>query len=115
MKKMSDPNREKNYYFAEQPVPYGLEDDVVEPSYGVELMTKAAVYYWDGIGTKSLAHQDDAENFMCVIRGWKEFYIVSPFESAFVYPGLKDGMPPNYSPLAFDNLDTKTYPRSKDA
>ena len=58
---MSDPDRERNYYFAEQPVPYGIENDVLEPSYGKELMNKAAVYYWDGIGTKSLGHQDDAE------------------------------------------------------
>jgi hypothetical protein len=34
MKKMSDPNRERNYYFAEQPVPYGLEEDIIEPVYG---------------------------------------------------------------------------------
>ena len=75
-------------------------------------MNTIAVFYWDGIGTKSLGHQDDAENFMCVIRGWKEFYLATPFESNYLYAGQKESYPANYSPLSFDDMDIKTWPNA---
>jgi hypothetical protein len=31
------------------------------------------------MGTVSLPHQDDTENIMCVLKGHKNFTIVSPF------------------------------------
>ena len=81
MDKMADKNRVRNYYFAEQDVPVVLLQDIIEPKYGADFLKSQAVYYWDGIGTISLPHQDDAENIMCVIKGYKDFYLVSPFES----------------------------------
>ena len=57
-----------------------------------------------------MGHTDDAENIMCVIRGYKDFYIVSPFESKFVYSGQKEEYPGNYSPVNFDNPDLTQWP-----
>ena len=87
MEIMRNETRERNYYFAEQAVPVNLEKDIIIPKIADKFLPIEQVYYWDGIGTKSLGHTDDAENIMCVIRGWKDFYIVSPYESKFVYPG----------------------------
>lgn len=87
MEKMSNQSRTRNYYFAEQEVPVVLQRDIIEPKYGVEMMKTQATYYWDGIGTVSLPHQDDAENIMCVLTGYKDFYMVSPFESDLVNAG----------------------------
>ena len=57
----------------------------------------------------SLAHTDWFENFMCVVRGQKQFTIVSPFQSNLVYAGqtshTDDGFPSNYSPVNFDDYD----------
>lgn len=87
MDRMANESRTRNYYFAEQAVPPALASDIIMPIYGEMFMNTIAVFYWDGIGTKSLGHQDAAENFMCVIRGWKEFYLATPFESNFLYAG----------------------------
>ena len=46
---------------------------------------------------------------MCVVKGWKQFTIVSPFESHLVYAGHyydstdENTFPPNYSPVNFDD------------
>jgi hypothetical protein len=90
-----------NYYFAEQAVPVELQNDIITPEYADLFLPIEKVFYWDGIGTKSLGHTDDAENIMCVLRGYKDFYIISPFESKFVYSGQKEGYPGNYSPVDF--------------
>ena len=83
--------------------------------------------YWHGIGTISLPHTDGDENIMCVFKGYKNFTIVSPFHSKFVYPGgtrprekgKSEGedlvMPHNYSPVNFDKPDYETYPLFKNA
>ena len=47
---------------------------------------------------------------MCVIKGYKDFYIVNPFESKFVYPGQKEGYPTNYSPVDFQFPNLQKYP-----
>lgn len=62
---------------------------------------------------------------MCVFKGYKNFTIVSPFHSKFVYPGVtrekskSDGedlvMPHNYSPVNFDKPDYERYPLFKNA
>ena len=33
-----------------------LVKDIIEPSVSAGFMTKKAVYFWDGMGTKSLPH-----------------------------------------------------------
>lgn len=111
MEIMEDETRDRNYYFAEQAVPVNLEQDIIIPEMADKYLPTESVYYWDGIGTKSLGHTDDAENIMCVLRGWKDFYIVSPFESLFVYPGQKEDYPSNYSPVNFDNPDFDKWPQ----
>ena len=65
----------------------------MEPRFLSKYLKIEKVFIWDGIGTKSLPHQDDAENIMCVIKGSKTFYIASPFESNLVYAGLKKDYP----------------------
>jgi|ERR1712086_41980 len=115
IQKIQDDDRKRNYYFAEQEVPVTLVDDIIEPKYGAEYLETRSVYYWDGMGTKSLPHQDDAENIMCVITGYKDFHVVSPFQSNFVYSGLKEGYPPNYSPCDFYVTDYKQCPLLKQA
>jgi hypothetical protein len=106
MQVIRDPNREYNYYFAEDAVPEPLLDDMVIPRLGADLLTLDAVYFWHGIGTVSLPHTDDAENFMCVVTGWKQFTIVSPFQTHLVYAGRSSNkdepVPENYSPVNFD-------------
>jgi len=74
-----DPNRDKNLYFAEENVPSPIRDDIREPWLGKELLIPAKTAFWHGIGTVSLPHTDAEENFMCVLSGWKDFTIVSPF------------------------------------
>ena len=74
-----DPNREYNYYFAEEDVPFELRADVEVPWLVQQTLDLSRVAYWHGIGTVSLPHTDAEENFMCVLSGWKEFTIVSPF------------------------------------
>ena len=106
MEKMRNESRTRNYYFAEQEVPVVLQKDIIEPKYGAEFMDPQAVYYWDGIGTVSLPHQDDAENIMCVLSGYKDFYLASPFESSLVNAGQKNGYPMNYSPCNFLTKNT---------
>jgi len=47
---------------------------------------------------------------MCVIKGYKDFYIVNPFESKFLYPGQVDGIPKHYCPVDFQFPNLKKYP-----
>ena len=47
---------------------------------------------------------------MCVFKGYKNFTIVSQFESKFVYPGGAEAIPNNYSPVNFDYPDLKRFP-----
>ena len=54
---------------------------------GSTYLTPTETAYWHGIGTVSLPHTDSDENFMCVFKGHKNFTIVSPFHTAFVYAG----------------------------
>jgi lysine-specific demethylase 8 len=80
-------------------------------------MAPEKVLFWHGIGTVSLSHTDDKENFMCVIKGWKQFTIVSPFESHKVYMGQSmdsDQVPANYSPVNFDEIDYELFPDMHD-
>ena len=71
--KVRDPNRTLNYYFAEETVPGPLMHDVITPVLGQELLEPSLTAFWHGIGTVSLPHTDEDENFMCVLIGWKEF------------------------------------------
>jgi|LauGreDrversion4_2_1035121.scaffolds.fasta_scaffold220881_1 hypothetical protein len=50
---------------------------------------------------------------MCVLSGWKDFTIVSPFHSDFVYMGHGD-LPANYSPVNFDDPSDE-FPKFSDA
>lgn len=56
---------------------------------------------------------------MCVYKGFKNFSIVSPFHSKYVYPGVgskgDSKIPENYSPLDFVKPDYKKYPLFKQA
>lgn len=74
-----DPKREFNLYFAEENVPTPIRGDISEPWLGRDLLVPAKTAFWHGIGTVSLPHTDAEENFMCVLQGWKDFTIVSPF------------------------------------
>ena len=50
---------------------------------------------------------------MCVFKGYKNFTLVSPFHSRYVYAGVTntdDIMPDNYSPLNLDFPDYEKYP-----
>lgn len=54
---INDDARLRNYYFAEQDVPVGLVKDIIEPEAAADnFMTMEKLFYWDGIGTKSLPH-----------------------------------------------------------
>ena len=77
--KIQDPNRVHNYYFAEQNVPEALAGDIQQPWLGTNLLVFQEYAIWHGFGTVSLPHTDNNENFMCVLKGWKDFTIVSPF------------------------------------
>ena len=77
--KIRDPERDSNYYFAEEGVPGPLKADIVKPYLGEVLLEESEFAFWHGIGTVSLPHTDADENFMCVLIGWKDFTIVSPF------------------------------------
>ena len=65
--KIHDPERKYNYYFAEQNVPESLLADLVQPKLGSDLLNLHEIAIWHGIGTVSLPHTDDDENFMCVV------------------------------------------------
>ena len=62
---------------------------------------------------------------MCVFKGYKNFTIVPPWHSKFVYAGgtrpRQEGenedvvMPHNYSPVNFDSPDYERYPEFKNA
>ena len=50
---------------------------------------------------------------MCVFKGYKNFTIVSPFHSKYVYAGVSPNsevVPINYSPVDFDTPDLERYP-----
>ena len=86
---------------------------MIEPDLGSKLLNLKQVAFWHGVGTVSLPHTDDSENLMCVVKGWKQFTIVSPFESHLVYAGFyfsstdENTFPPNYSPVNFDDYSSK--------
>lgn len=61
----------------------------------------------------TLGHTDFAENLMCIFKGYKNFTLVSPFHSHYVYPGVSENdeiNPSNYSPINFLNPNLKKYP-----
>ena len=89
VKLIRDPSREFNYYYAEEKVLPQLMDDVGIPGIALALLYHEKSAFWHGIGTVSLTHTDEDENFMCVHQGWKQFTIVSPFQSHLVYQGKK--------------------------
>ena len=65
-----------------------------------------------------MPHTDTDENFMCVFKGYKNFTLVSPWHSKFVYSGVSindEVMPINYSPMNFDYPDYQKYPLFKNA
>ena len=66
-----DPSREFNHYYAEEKVIPQLMDDVAIPPIALTLLSHEKSAFWHGIGTVSLPHTDEDENFMCVHRGWK--------------------------------------------
>ena len=85
---MADDNRTMNYYFAEEFVPKALQADITWPHILDDYLVPNFQAYWHGIGTVSLPHTDSDENIMCVIKGYKNFTIVSPLQSKFVYAGV---------------------------
>lgn len=111
----SDPAREFNYYFAEEAVPEPIHSDIINPPVAATMLKPYIVNFWQGIGTVSLAHNDDAENIMCVLKGSKTFTIISPFHTHYVYTSTTPGMPPNYSPVDFDNPDLKKHQKFSEA
>ena len=52
---------------------------------------------------------------MCVFKGHKNFSIVSPFQTKYVYQASEAGTPMNYSPVDFDKPDYDKYPLFKKA
>jgi len=122
---MIDPNRSFNYYFAQETIPIPMQEDIVVPHLVHDYLRPTETAFWHGIGTVSLPHTDGDENIMCVFKGYKNFTIISPFHSKFVYPGQtrpKDTaageiedvvMPHNYSPVNFDSPDYERYPLFK--
>mmetsp|Transcript_12901 Transcript_12901/g.12791 ORF Transcript_12901/g.12791 Transcript_12901/m.12791 type:complete len:248 (+) Transcript_12901:242-985(+) len=110
LRAIEDEDRIFNYYFAEESVPEALLKDIINPEIGDELLKTTIVSFWQGFGTVSLPHQDDVENIMCVLKGYKNFTIVSPLQSHFVYHAEKPNMPKHYSPVNFDNPNLDKYP-----
>ncbi|TNV77256.1 hypothetical protein FGO68_gene12138 [Halteria grandinella] len=97
-----------------------LRSDVKQPHFAKEYLAPSEVAYWHGIGTVSLPHTDADENFMCVYKGYKNFSIVSPFQTKYIYAGERKGddvshMPNNYSPVDFVRPDYQKYPLFKNA
>jgi hypothetical protein len=100
-------------------MPESMREDVKPPALA-EMLNPSVTAFWHGIGTVSLPHTDGDENFMCVYRGYKNFTLVSPWHSKYVYPGgtrpkmhgeNEDlAMPHNYSPVNFDSPDLDRYP-----
>ncbi len=84
---IEDDTRPMNYYFAEESLPRGIRDDAVWPHYGEYTLNRHFKGFWHGIGTITEAHYDSNENFMCVFKGYKNFTIVSPFQSEYLYKG----------------------------
>lgn len=74
-----DPNKQFNYYFAAEETPAPLKEDIVAPHYATSNLRTTDKAFWHGFGTVSLAHTDGDENFMCIIKGYKNFTIASPF------------------------------------
>jgi hypothetical protein len=108
-RQLSSPHRQFNLYMAEQPLLEQLQADVEAPFLS-EFLEVDKVLVWDGVGTKSLPHQDEVENVMCVLRGSKKFFIASPFQTDKVYGGQKQGAPKNYSPVDFQSPDLSQFP-----
>ena len=108
---LTDNERKFNYYFAEESVPLPLKEDTIVPPILSDYLRFHMTSFWQGIGTVSLPHTDEAENIMCVFKGYKNFTIVSPFHSRFVYAGK--GLPDNYSPLNFEKPTLIHFPLFK--
>lgn len=113
-----DPNREFNYYFAAEETPEPLKEDIVAPHFATKHLRTTDKAFWHGFGTVSTAHTDGDENFMCIIKGYKNFTIASPFLTRDTYVGAFDIpnwelIPDNYSPVDFKNPDFEFYPAFK--
>jgi hypothetical protein len=85
--KMTDPNRSYNYYFAQETLPRALQKDIGPPHLVEPYLKPTTTAFWHGVGTLSLPHTDGDENMMCVFKGYKNFTIVPPWHSKFVYAG----------------------------
>ncbi len=63
--------------------------DIEEPHFA-KILIPSVTAYWHGVGTISLPHTDGDENFMCVFKGYKNFTLVPPWHTKYVYPGSKN-------------------------
>jgi len=108
--KFDDRNDEHHYYLAESELNKNLEADINEPNLTKQLLELDRINLWMGHGgTVSSAHTDSQDNLMCIVTGFKRFYIVSPFHGVFLSRGYNRS-PLNYSPINFAEPDLKKFP-----
>jgi hypothetical protein len=114
LEKFSEPNRTEHYYYSFEDPPGPLKNDIINPPIMDSVFSLKKVTYWHGFGTLTKPHTDSMENMMCVLEGYKNFTIVSPYDRDFVYPG-HNGLPDNYSPIEFVAPDYEKYPLFRNA
>eukprot|EP00357_Protocruzia_adherens_P033846 CAMPEP_0115000034 /NCGR_PEP_ID=MMETSP0216-20121206/16510_1 /TAXON_ID=223996 /ORGANISM="Protocruzia adherens, Strain Boccale" /LENGTH=319 /DNA_ID=CAMNT_0002365041 /DNA_START=89 /DNA_END=1044 /DNA_ORIENTATION=- len=104
-----NPDREYNYYFAEQKILEQLRDDVIEPIQAMNWDLKHLNYWQSKGGTESLAHTDGFENFLCQVDGFKDLKIAPPTQRLYIK--TKDEVP-NYTLMDFYDVEktAEEYP-----
>ena len=110
----SDPNRTFHYYFSFEDPPGPLKDDIIDIPIAEDYLELEKITFWHGFGTLTRPHTDSMENIICVFEGYKNFSIVPPHHTAYVYAGY-NGLPNNYSPMEFVEPDYDKYPLFKNA
>lgn len=103
-------NEEFIHYWAEQPIPDEMLQEVRDPEF-TSMLNLEDIFVWKGKGgTVSLAHTDDRDNVICQVLGQKEIVLAPLSQSYNVYSG-ENGYPANYSPVNFYNPDFEKHPR----
>jgi hypothetical protein len=91
-----------------------LKKDLEIPKPARDFMTLDDINMWQGRNSSSLPHTDSRENFLCMIKGFKDLALTSPVQRKYLYAG-SEGHPPNYSPVNYYKPDYEKYPMFRNA
>ena len=75
------------YAINDQILPQELRDDVIEPSVISQILALEDVTILQGKGVKGIGHANQRDTMFCVVQGFYNLTVISPWDRQFIYAG----------------------------